>query len=128
MKKYLLMGAVVVILAGIFIGFGGRHAEYEFSVLKGPEGIVLAGDSAGYVGRAEYEVKAWVTNQTGATLNYLPVFAVIKTADGNKIGLAMGNTGPAFKNGAKMRINLDTNIPKEMGKPADIVLYSELNK
>jgi len=124
MKKY---AVIAVVLGGLFFFFGWRRGTPKFTVLKTPGGITLSGNSAGYVGRAQYEVKAMVINNTGQTLNYLPVFAIIKKSDGKKIGLAMGNTGPAFKNNEKMELNLDTDIPKEMGTPEIIELYSELN-
>jgi hypothetical protein len=127
MKKYLIIATVTVILAGLFF-FGCRtRGNHKFIVLQAPNGIVLFGDSAGYVGKAQYEVKVWVTNNSGKRLDYLPVFAIIKTGDGQKIGLAMGNTGPAFNDGKKMELKLETDIPKEMGNPEIIELYSEWN-
>lgn len=127
MKKNAVIVVIVFVLGGYFFFFGGKRGNPKFSVLKTPDGIILNGDSAGYVGRAQYEVKASIINNTGRTLNYLPVFAIVKNSSGQKIGLAMGNTGPAFKNNEKMEIDMDTDIPKEMGTPEIIALYSELN-
>ncbi|MGN6178718.1 MAG: hypothetical protein ACTHNW_06035 [Mucilaginibacter sp.] len=127
MKKKLTIAAAVALFAVIFFFFGGLGADYKFTVLKTPPGIVMTGDSAGYVGWVHYKVKVSVTNNSGKTLNFMRVLAIIKTSDGRKIGFAMKDTGPVFKNGTKMQLNLDTNIPKELGNPEIIELYSELN-
>jgi hypothetical protein len=127
MKKDLTLAAAAVLFAAIFFFFGGLRSDYKFSVLKAPPGIVITGDSAGYVGWVHYKVKVSVTNNSGKTLNFVRVLAIIKTSAGQKIGFAMKDTGPVFKNGDNMKLSLDTNIPKEMGKPEIIELYSELN-
>jgi len=127
MKKDLTIAAAAVLFTVIFFFFGGLRSDYEFTMLKAPAGVVITGDSAGYVGRVHYKVKVSVANNSGKTLNFLRVLAIIKTRDGQKIGFTMKDTGPAFKNGDNMQLSLDTNIPKEMGKPEIIELYSELN-
>lgn len=125
--KKLSVAAAVVLIAVLFFFFGGIRRAYKFMVVKAPNGIVISGDSAGYVGIVHYRVKVLVTNNSGQTLNFVRVLAIIKTSDGQKIGFALKDTGPIFKNGEKMQLSLDTNIPKQMGEPEIIELYSELN-
>jgi len=126
-RKYLIIGLVVVLLAASAVYFYEQHQanQIDFAVIKSPEKVTIQGDSARYTGRSKYTVYTTITNKTGKPLVYMPLFGLIRDQRGNKIGVALGNTGRLLKAGEAATVILETIIPKETGEPAMIELYSE---
>jgi hypothetical protein len=117
---------IIAILLGIgWLFYRSNNRELEFTVLKSPANITIRGDSAKYVGYAQYEVYTTLINRTGKPLVYTPVFGIIKDKSGRKLGLAMGNTGRFLGAGETAHLIMDTIIPRESGNPAIIELYAE---